>query len=331
MAVGALRTVYESLPESTRSWIKRRRYERQGIGQVKDNQALIAKRLARLEALQETDGKPAEVADPRFPPLVRSRVCTQAQLAEPWFARWCEAQGVPPVPHRKTWEFTYIPEVLDTLGFLEPGNRGLGFGVGREPLVAAFASRGLEILATDLEASAREAERWSRTGQLASSVEGMMRPEICDPEKFRKLVDWRAVDMRAIPDDLRGFDFCWSACSLEHLGTLAAGLEFIERSIETLRPGGIAVHTTEFNLSSDDETVESGTLVIYRKRDLIALKERLEASGHEVAAFDFSPGDGVLDHFVDVPPYHEDGPTLRFLMGPYTLTSVAVVVRAGGS
>jgi SAM-dependent methyltransferase len=330
--VGALKTVFEWLPESTRSEIKRRRNDRRGIGQLKDNQALIAKRLAELEGERaKDDGQTAEVSDPRFPPLVRSRVCTQAQLEEPWFPKWCEVLGVPAVPHRKSWEFTYIPEVLETLGLLEPGHRGLGFGVGREPLVAAFATRGVEVLATDLEASAREAGGWARTGQLASSLESMMRPDICDPAKFKELVSWQPVDMRAIPADLAGFDFCWSACSLEHLGTLAAGLEFIERSVDTLRPGGIAVHTTEFNLSSDDETVESGPMVIYRKRDLIPLKERLEAAGHEVAAFDFSPGEGILDHYVDVPPYHEDGPTLRFLVGPYTLTSVAIVVRAGGA
>jgi hypothetical protein len=134
--------------------------------------------------------------------------------------------------------------------------------------------------------------------------------------------------MRDIPADLRDFDFCWSACSLEHIGTLDAGLEFIEQSIETLRPGGIAVHTTEFNLHSNDDTVESGPTVIYRERDLMALRDRLEAAGHEVAAFDLSPGDGLLDRYVDIPPYN-DQPCLRFLFASYTLTSVAIIVRRG--
>jgi hypothetical protein len=133
--------------------------------------------------------------------------------------------------------------------------------------------------------------------------------------------------MTEIPGDLRGFDFCWSICSLEHLGSLDEGFEFIERSVATLAPGGVAFHTTEFNLSSDDDTVESGPTVIYRKRDVEALKQRLEAEGHQVAAFDFSRGDGLLDEYVDVPPYGEE-PVLRFLAGPYTLTSIAIVVRA---
>ena len=118
--------------------------------------------------------------------------------------------------------------------------------------------------------------------------------------------------MRDIPGDLRSFDFCWSACSLEHLGTLDLGLEFVEKSLVTLAPGGIAIHTTEFNCNSDDDTIETGPTVVYRERDLVALKNRLEDAGHEVAAFDFSRGEGVLDHDVDVPPY-ADEPVLRFL------------------
>jgi hypothetical protein len=133
--------------------------------------------------------------------------------------------------------------------------------------------------------------------------------------------------MKAIPDDLRGFDFCWSACALEHLGSLEEGLEFVERSLDTLAPGGIAVHTTEYNLTSNDDTVEQGPTVVYRERDIRALVERLEAQGHEVAALDLSAGEGLLDRYVDVPPY-ADEPVLRFLYTTYTLTSVALVIRA---
>jgi hypothetical protein len=134
--------------------------------------------------------------------------------------------------------------------------------------------------------------------------------------------------MREIPSDLRGFDFCWSACSLEHLGTLAAGWDFVEKSMATLAPGGIAVHTTEYNVGSNEDTIESGGTVVYRERDVREIVQRLEAAGHEVAALDLSRGEGVLDQYVDLPPY-ADEPVLRFLLGQYTLTSVALVVRAG--
>jgi SAM-dependent methyltransferase len=217
--------------------------------------------------------------------------------------------------------------MLDRLGMLTPGRRGLGFGVGRERLVSAFAGRDVEVVATDLEPASREAIGWIRSAQHAAGVDGMVRPEICEPDQFKRLVTWRPVDMREIPSDLTGFDFCWSVCSLEHLGTLEAGLKFIERSLATLRPGGISVHTTEFNLSSNDDTIRAGPTVVYRERDISALVSRLESEGHEVAAVDFSHGEGLLDRYVDVPPY-VDEPCLRFLYASYTLTSIALVIRA---
>ena len=303
-----------------------------GISQIKANQALLALRLAELEKQQNGAPKSTpEVPDDRFPAGVRTRLCTQEQISEPWFEPWCKAVGYPPFAHRKLWEWAYIGQVLDTMGMLDPGRRGLGFGVGRERLVAAFAARDVDILATDVGAESQEALGWIRSDQHAASVEAMQWPDLCDPEQFRKRVTWRAVDMRDIPTDLGGFDFCWSACSLEHLGTLAAGWDFVEKSIGTLRPGGIAVHTTEFNLSSNDDTIEAGGTVVYRQRDVEELRDRLEAAGHEVAAIDLTRGTGLLDQYVDVPPYVEEEPVLRFLLGNYTMTSVAVVVRRGAA
>jgi hypothetical protein len=323
--------VRRAVPQSVRDDLRLKRAEVRGIGQLKVNQALLAQRLAELEAREgPAPAPPVQVPDDRFPANVRSRLCTQAQLSEPWFEKWCAAAGEAPTVHRKSWEFAYIAEVLDSLGMLEPGRRGLGFGVGREPLISVFASLGVEVVATDLDPHAREAGGWLRSDQHADGgLEGMLRPGVCDPETFKKLVSWRAVDMRAIPADLQGFDFCWSTCALEHLGTLDYGLEFIERSLATLAPGGIAVHTTEFNLSSNDKTIESGPTVVYRERDILALVAHLEAAGHEVAALDLSRGEGLLDRYVDVPPYSEE-PVLRFWYNSYTLTSVAIIVRAAG-
>jgi SAM-dependent methyltransferase len=326
-----VRSTYEKLPDSTRTGIMRRRAELSGLGQLKDNQALLAMRVAELERRLDPEAVIAgpEVPDERFPAGVRSRLCTQAQVEEAWFEKWCTAMGEPPHAHRKMWEFAYIAQVLDQTGMLEADRRGLGFGVGREPLISLFADRGIHVTGTDLEPDAKEALGWARSDQHAHGVEGMMRPEVCDPDQFREHVTWRPVDMTDIPSDLRGYDFCWSACALEHLGSLEEGERFIEESIATLAPGGIAVHTTEFNVKSNDDTLETGPTVIYREKDLLALRDRLEAAGHEVAAFDFSRGSGLLDKYVDVPPY-SDEPVLRFWASHYTLTSVAVVVRAGG-
>ena len=322
--------VFDRLPAPARSLVQDKRAIFRGLVQVKRNQAMLAQRLAELElgGIGERAAAP-EVPDPRFPAGVRSRICTQAQLKEPWYAEWCRALGVPPSAHRKLWEYAYIAHTLDALGHLQPGHRGIGFGVGREPLVALFAGRGCEILATDLAPRAAEARSWLNTDQHAWGLEGLIRDDLCDPVQFRDRVTWQPADMRSLGHGLTGFDFCWSACSLEHLGSLEAGLDFIEQSVATLRHGGVAVHTTEYNLSSDGATLTRGPTVLYRRRDLEALVARLEAAGHQVAALDLNPGQGVLDEYVDVPPF-VDEPHLRLIYGDFTTTSVAVIVRAGG-
>jgi hypothetical protein len=96
---------------------------------------------------------------------------------------------------------------------------------------------------------------------------------------FCERVSFDVVEM--IPAHLHDrFDFCWSACCLEHLGSLAQGLRFIENSLNTLKIGGTAIHTGEFNLSSDVATLESRDLSIYRRCDIESLVNRLTQAGH---------------------------------------------------
>lgn len=136
--------------------------------------------------------------------------------------------------------------------------------------------------------------------------------------------------MNAIPDHLSGrFDFCWSTCCFEHLGSLEHGLRFVENSMKTLKPGGVAVHTTEFNLSSETETLESPTLSIYRRCDIQTLISRLEAAGHSVEPLDLDKGTTFVDQHIDLPPYRNE-PHLRLRIGSYDCTSVGIIVTRGG-
>ena len=96
---------------------------------------------------------------------------------------------------------------------------------------------------------------------------------------LKKRVSYRNVDMNNIPDDIVGYDFCWSTCAFEHLGSLYHGIEFVKNSLKTLKPGGIAVHTTEFNLYSDDWTYETEGCSMYRKCDIEYLIDSIESSG----------------------------------------------------
>ena len=132
--------------------------------------------------------------------------------------------------------------------------------------------------------------------------------------------------MNAVPDDIQGFDFCWSACALEHLGSLDQGVRFIERSLDCLAPGGWAIHTTEFNVSSNEDTIAVGDTVLYRRRDIEAIAARLTGQGHEVAPLDFNPGFGVMDNFIDVPPFLSE-PVLKIALAGYACTSFGLIVR----
>ena len=140
--------------------------------------------------------------------------------------------------HRKMWEWLFIAEALRERGLLAPGRAGLGFGVGQEPLVALFAAEGCDLVATD-----QPHERGGRLGLDGLGGRVGRRPpapqhaRLCPDELFVRRVRFRPVDMNAIPADLRGFDFTWSSCALEHLGTLGAGADFVVASMECLRPG----------------------------------------------------------------------------------------------
>ena len=78
-------------------------------------------------------------------------------------------------------------------------------------------------------------------------------------------------------------------------------------SLECVRPGGVAVHTTEYLVSSEDATVEAGGTVFYRRRDIEALVERLRRAGHDID-MDYHLGDTPEDLHVDVPPVHRRPP-----------------------
>ena len=151
---------------------------------------------------------------------------------------------------------------------------------------------------------------------------------ICDPAAFERLVTFRFVNMNQIPGDLRNFDFLWSCCSLEHVGSIDLSLEFILRSLECLRPGGVAVHTTEYNVHSNTDTLMTGRTVILRQRDIEDLAGRLRREGHEIF-LDLRPGQAPADFYIDVPPYFE-APHLRLEFASYVSTSVGLIIRKGG-
>jgi len=293
--------------------------------------------IARVEAAQRGflsvpgEGDLADIIVNRRATLAEpiSQMCTAFQMQEKIYWKLCRWMKEAPKQHRKQWEFIYIIRSLDYHGALRKGARGLGFGVGVEPLTSLFAEAGCTITATDLHMEDVRSRVWSRTQQLGADLQKIFHPRLCNEARFLSNVSFRPVDMNAIPDDLTGFDFTWSSCAYEHLGSIEAGLAFFENSLKCLKPGGLAVHTTELNLSSNDSTLDRGNTVLFRRRDFEELARRLTAQGHKVVPITFDTGDHELDRIIDLPPYSND-PHLKLALMRWVSTSFGMTVRKGG-
>jgi hypothetical protein len=288
-------------------------------------------RKSRANRLGKSIGRSLPVGpEPTFPNLVW-QLCTSAQTRAAAYLEWCDViHRRPDAQRRKVWEYCYALQGLTEQLGLRAGQRGLGFGVGREPLPSVFAARGIDVVATDQSLEMAKDTGWIRSKEHAANLEQLLHPKICDAEALKRHVSFRDVDMNAIPSDLTGFDFLWSSCALEHLGSIELGLRYIERAMDCLKPGGVAVHTTEFNLVSNDATVDEQGTVLFRKRDLEELSRRLMASGHQVFPLNCHPGSEPLDHHIDVPPYRWV-PHLRLMLGSFATTSVGIIVKRGAA
>jgi hypothetical protein len=250
--------------------------------------------------------------------------CSTADFFHPRYAEICAMFKQPTWFHRKIWEWVFVIHKLQEAGVLNQGMRGIAFGVGQEKLPALFASFGASVVATD--APPEIGAHWNSSKEYSDSLEKLRFPEIVSNQIFDQNVSFQQCDMKAIDDDLTEFDFAWSSCCFEHLGSLEAGMQFVIDSVEkTLKVGGIACHTTEFNLSSDEYTMERGETVIYRRKDMVNLVERLRALGHEVEPFVIAPDSHFMDYHLDVPPYSHEM-HLKLKIGEFVATSAGIVI-----
>ncbi len=232
-----------------------------------------------------------------------SKATTQADVESSWFLYWCNQIKAAPIYHRKLWEFAFLLQILHEHNLLTKDISGIGFGCGQEPLASFFASKQMQVTVSDLSLEQVVGKGWAETGQHATAKDQAYYPDIVDKETFDRNVSHKYIDMNKIPEFSEKFDFCWSVCAMEHLGSIEKGLAFVENSLSTLRPGGIAIHTTEFNYLSEEKTIDNWPTVLFRKKDFLELSKRLDKSGHKLLDPDFNVGDRVLDKFIDVPPY----------------------------
>jgi 2-polyprenyl-3-methyl-5-hydroxy-6-metoxy-1,4-benzoquinol methylase len=285
-------------------------------------------RYEQSERISFFDNYPA--MELKAPHVCTSQICNMEFFFFPLFQYWMKLLKIPPRIHRKHWELVYIAQALYENGMLEPDKSGLGFACGKEPLPALFASMGCKILATDLDANDIRATEWIDGNQNSmNSLESLNEQGICPPEQFVERVSFQAMDMNDIPEELCGkFDFIWSCCAIEHIGGMENSLKCLAESMKTLKSGGIAVHTFEFNLSSNDDTCFDPNCFIFRKRDVESVAQALQAAGHEVFPLNFKIGAYFADSFVDKPPF-KNNVHLRLLIGKFVASSFGLIIRKG--
>lgn len=259
----------------------------------------------------------------------KSELCKAKDFQTQWYKRWCKEINEIPRFHRKQWEYAYIMQALWERGCLEEKKKGIAFAVGTEPLPSVFANYGCEILASDIQPEKGETLGWTNGDQLCFGLESLNKRNLCDEKIFYKNVKYRAVDMNDIPADIRNFDFNWSSCSFEHLGSIKKGFQFLKTQLDTLKIGGWAVHTTEYNISSNDLTLDNNSnTVIFRQKDIDSIAEELRKEGHFVEEIDYSLGGLPEDFYVDIYPYSQDK-HLRLQLNEFVVTSIGLIIQKG--
>lgn len=259
----------------------------------------------------------------------RSELCKARDFYSGWFARWCAELKEKPNFHRKQWEFVYVLQALWERGCIAHNKRGLVFAVGTEPLPSIMANYGCDILATDIFPEQGIEKGWTRDNQLCFGIHSLNTRQLCSNELLRQRVEYMAVDMNHIPAELRNFDFNWSSCSFEHLGSIEKGFSFLKNQLKTLKPGGWSVHTTEYNISSNDETQDHNDTVIYRHRDIEKIAAEIRAEGHYVEELDYSLGGLPEDYQVDIAPHRQDI-HIKLQVDKYVVTSMGLIIRKSG-
>lgn len=261
-------------------------------------------------------------------PINTSRRIRAVDFDQKWMHDRARELCCPERIHRKIWEFAAICQVwVGRFGHLRRPVKCLGFGCGKEPIPAWLANRHSKVIVTD---APYDNANWTDTNQRAVNLNELPWLGICRSDLFADNIDFRQVDMNHIPDDLlQGqFDFTWSCGSFEHIGGIDASIAFFCQQMQTLKPGGIAAHTTEFNPIDSDETLDESNLCLFRERDLRRLELALTAQGDRLWPLDLVSGTTEADEIVDVSPYENDV-HLSIKVGDWTTTSVLLVAEKG--
>jgi SAM-dependent methyltransferase len=153
------------------------------------------------------------------------------------------------VRHRKVWEYVHCAAGLKRLGVLKPMTIALGVAAGHEPIIYWLANRVARVYATDLY-------RGVFSQQEADPA------VLHDPDRFapypypRERVHFFPMDGCNFALHDESVDVIFSLCSIEHFGSRANSLQSLREMYRVLRPGGVAVISTEVLLNDTPPQAE---------------------------------------------------------------------------
>lgn len=261
--------------------------------------------------------------------MIKSGICKQVDIESADFFKWSrnwETDKNEIRYHRKSWEWSFICQALYERGMLVEGKSGLVCAVGKESLPSIFASMGCEILATDISGETEAGKLWENGKAHSNELKDLFYSNICSEEAFVKKVSFQPMDMNSLIDFGKKFDFVWSSCSLEHIGPKQKGIDFIFNSLNYLKEGGVAIHTTEFLIEEKEKSIEYPGSVLYSQKDIQEVVDRINKMDGFHCEIDFTRGNLPKDSVIDRAPYSKDG-HLNLYIGDHSCTSIGLIIE----
>lgn len=174
-----------------------------------------------------------------------NKVCRTSDARDPEWRRGYGDLGFPDDGarfHRKIWEFNQALYGLRTLRRLAPEATSIGIGCGHEEFMYFLANRLRLVVATDLY------EGTYLGGESQADV--LEHPAKYAPFPYREHhLKVRRMNGLALDAAASSFDIAFCLSSIEHFGSMADKRQALAEMVRVLKPGGVAVVTTEVVLN----------------------------------------------------------------------------------
>jgi SAM-dependent methyltransferase len=172
--------------------------------------------------------------------------------------------------HRKDWEWALGIVAMSRFGKLNDKSTAIGIGSGTEPVPFYLANKINHVYATDIY---RGHDGWKR----AAPSEFPENPKKYAPFPYREdSLTVLRMDGTKLEFPSESFDIAFSFSSIEHFGgkNHSGSLRALQEIERVLKPGGLAVITTEYIINDKEHPEFFNRRTIYS--DLIDKLEKLQ-------------------------------------------------------